>query len=1047
MKAKTSATLYLGILFLASQPALLAQGQDCYDIQCPSKILVPCEGPLGAHAWYSVTATTICAGAPAPTITYSVPPGSLFPPGTNVVCAVIQIPGMPARQCCWDVIVDGCCPTNCIDVICPSNIVVGCQQAAGPPGAFVDLPKPRATNECGDHILPATLAWRCFPEAPTPGGPMFFPPGTNTVVCCLTEGANLQKCCSFQVIVTDCPPVTDQCRPRIICPKETQVQCEGPDGAIVFFPPSQVIDPCGLVVATKCTRDSGTLFPNGKTTVACCITWNDPATGMLLNDCCTFDVVVRCCPPTNCVSRMACPQDMTVDCPPSSGLVLSYPLPFGTNTCEPTSVVCDPPPGSIINGPVTVCCKLLTSSGNVLTQCCFNVKVIDITPPSIDCPPDITVISPNCQPMPMALPIVTAKDDCDPHPTVTCAPLLNLFPCGTTKITCTATDAAGNSNQCSFAVTVVCQGITEIICPPDMTFTCTSPTGLVVNYTVTATNPCAPVTGIICVPASGSVFLPGTTTVCCHEPNSAAAPGCCFKVTVVPDDIPPQITCPSNIVVMSPNCSRMEVLYPAPTASDNCQLDSVSCKPSSGSPFPLGTTVVTCCATDKAGNSNCCSFTVTVRCPNDCIKVVCPSNIVVDCAGPNGALVNFQAYAIDDCTGGILPVICSRAPGSFFPPGTTTVCCTNATAGALQWCCFDVTVKRDTEPPVINCSSNIFIFCARPNGVKVNYNVTASDNCDPSPTITCVPPSGSLFRLGCSNVTCVAVDNAGNASTCTFKVCVLPQGCYLRNPSFEQVVANAPLPTNCGDPIGLAVGWTALSGTPDLFRPPFASMVPGNCRGQEDPCHGTNYAGLEGGYTASGAFMTEEMMGTLIAPLNNGQMFRLRACLSLAESSPGPVLIEFVLANSAAVAQQKVIHQVMVTQKKGWMQYLPPCFRVPEIGNWDRLIIRASQVSATGHKYPLGYVYVDNVNICCCKPILRVPVLTADTVTVTWDGAGQLQATDSLNEPADWRNVETPVLIDPDTGEFSTRMPRPPTNLFFRIVGPDLSVECAECGG
>src|SRR5207237_1162388 len=191
--------------------------------------------------------------------------------------------------------------------------------------------------------------------------------------------------------------------------------------------------------------------------------------------------------------------------------------------------------------------------------------------------------------------------------------------------------------------------------------------------------------------------------------------------------------------------------YPAPDANDNCQLDSVTCNPPSGSAFPIGTTILTCRAGDKAGNKDCCKFTVTVRCPNDCIRIFCPSNMVVDCAGPNGALVTFDAYGTNTCTGGLFPVICSRGSGSFFPIGTTTVCCTNATSGAVNlWCCFDVTVNRDRQPPVIHCPTNITVLCAPRNGTKVNYNVTASDDCDPSPMIACVPPSGSLFHLGCT---------------------------------------------------------------------------------------------------------------------------------------------------------------------------------------------------------------------------------------------------------------------------------------------------------
>src|SRR5207249_3091518 len=159
---------------------------------------------------------------------------------------------------------------------------------------------------------------------------------------------------------------------------------------------------------------------------------------------------------------------------------------------------------------------------------------------------------------------------------------------------------------------------------------------------------------------------------------------------VRPDTTPPSITCPSNIVVTSPNCTPLDVTYPAPTATDNCQLDTVTCTPPSNSGFPLGTTTVICCASDKAGNTNCCTFTVTVRCPTDCVRVVCPSNIVVDCGGPNGAVVFYKAYGTNICTGTEVAVNCAPPSGSTFPPGVTTVCCTNVPttppAGAVSVC-------------------------------------------------------------------------------------------------------------------------------------------------------------------------------------------------------------------------------------------------------------------------------------------------------------------------------------------------------------------------
>jgi hypothetical protein len=56
---------------------------------------------------------------------------------------------------------------------------------------------------------------------------------------------------------------------------------------------------------------------------------------------------------------------------------------------------------------------------------------------------------------------------------------------------------------------------------------------------------------------------------------------------------------------------RAVVNYSA-TATDNCPGVIVACNPASGASFPLGTTTVTCTATDASGNTANCSFTVAV---------------------------------------------------------------------------------------------------------------------------------------------------------------------------------------------------------------------------------------------------------------------------------------------------------------------------------------------------------------------------------------------------------------------------------------------------
>jgi hypothetical protein len=71
---------------------------------------------------------------------------------------------------------------------------------------------------------------------------------------------------------------------------------------------------------------------------------------------------------------------------------------------------------------------------------------------------------------------------------------------------------------------------------------------------------------------------------------------------------------PDDISVDATSASGATVTYALPTATDN--LDgtvAVTCEPPSGSMFPVGDTVVTCSATDRAGNTGSRSFLITVR--------------------------------------------------------------------------------------------------------------------------------------------------------------------------------------------------------------------------------------------------------------------------------------------------------------------------------------------------------------------------------------------------------------------------------------------------
>jgi len=85
-------------------------------------------------------------------------------------------------------------------------------------------------------------------------------------------------------------------------------------------------------------------------------------------------------------------------------------------------------------------------------------------------------------------------------------------------------------------------------------------------------------------------------------------------------------------------------------------------------------------------------------------------------------------------------------------------------------------ITLDDTPPVLSpCPADITQSADAGScvGAVVTWtDPTATDNCDPSPTVVCSPPSGSTFGIGTTMVTCTATDACGNESSCSFDVTV-----------------------------------------------------------------------------------------------------------------------------------------------------------------------------------------------------------------------------------------------------------------------------------
>jgi von Willebrand factor A domain-containing protein 7 len=111
--------------------------------------------------------------------------------------------------------------------------------------------------------------------------------------------------------------------------------------------------------------------------------------------------------------------------------------------------------------------------------------------------------------------------------------------------------------------------------------------------------------------------LPGTSDTLTVTVQSTTSDTNNFAVvtsTVASNCQPVTINCPAPITTVTarPGDSGVVVNYTSPTVTGDCAPINIVCSPPSNTSFPVGTTTVTCTATDASSNTSSCSFTVNV---------------------------------------------------------------------------------------------------------------------------------------------------------------------------------------------------------------------------------------------------------------------------------------------------------------------------------------------------------------------------------------------------------------------------------------------------
>ena len=440
--------------------------------------------------------------------------------------------------------------------------------------------------------------------------------------------------------------------------------------------------------------------------------------------------------PGTATATDTCPGSVTVVGTRSDAQALNAPYPIGTTTITWTAT---------------------DASGND-ASCQQTVTVNDNQDPVITCPANVVApadassCSANVDPG-----TATATDNC-PGVTVSGSrsdsqPLNDPYPVGTTTITWTATDAAGNDATCTQTVTVNDTTAPDITCPANITQS-TDPDQCSANINpgmATATDNCSvTVNGVRSDSQPLNAPYPkGTTTITWTATDASNNTDTCTQTITVNDTQDPAISCPANITQSTdPDVCSANVNPGTATASDNCPGVTVSGTRSDSqplnAPYPKGTTTITWTATDASGNDATCTQTITVN-DTQGPTIVCPAKIVTP-ANPNSCYSDLDpgtATATDNCPGAVT-VSGSRSDSQPlndpYPGGTTTITWTATDSSGNTSTCTQTYTVTDASAPVIVLNNQPHTLWP-PDHSYHSFTVTdfvasASDACDAGVDIT-----------------------------------------------------------------------------------------------------------------------------------------------------------------------------------------------------------------------------------------------------------------------------------------------------------------------
>lgn len=267
--------------------------------------------------------------------------------------------------------------------------------------------------------------------------------------------------------------------------------------------------------------------------------------------------------------NMVCPPDVTISCETPADQINTGSATASDN-CQTNLVIGY---SDFVAG--NNCNKIITRFWNTNDGCgnpgfCYQVITqIDITAPTINCPPN-TTISCNAITTPANTGMATASDNCSVNILIRNTDVFTALGCTQNLIrTWTATDECGLFSNCIQTITLTDDLSPTITCPAGVTVSCDSNTDPLQTGSATASDFCQ-----INIVISYNDVIAGDDCDKTITRTWTADDGCnntmvCIQTITVRDLIPPTFICPGSNLV-SIECSSNPNLGVPVNISDNC---------------------------------------------------------------------------------------------------------------------------------------------------------------------------------------------------------------------------------------------------------------------------------------------------------------------------------------------------------------------------------------------------------------------------------------------------------------------------------------------